>query len=232
MVKHNNEIPDNHMRKDWQRYIKTHFDQPFRRRRRALLRKQKAATKAPRPLDKLRPAVVCPTLKYNMRIRPGRGFSLLELKRVGLRPQYARTIGIAVDPRRRNRSLEGVTRNVKRLKKYLETLVLFPNKPKGKDARNKEKLVSYYTSISLARSRLSQFSRYVKTPLPLSRKPEPIRIVKVADVPDYNVFATLKNEKLVGKHHYKWRRHNKRLSFKRKKDQAKAAKKELKGDAE
>jgi large subunit ribosomal protein L13e len=232
MVAKNNQIADNHMRKDWQRYIKTHFDQPFRRKRRALLRKRKAATKAPRPLEKLRPAVVCPTLKYNMRIRTGRGFSLLELKRVGLRPHYARTIGIAVDPRRRNRSEEGLARNAKRLKKYLETLVLFPNKPKGKDARNQDKLVSYYTSVARARTRLSRYSRYVKEPLPLSHKKEITKVVNVSEVPDYNVFATLKNEKLVGKHHFKWRRHNKRLAFKRKRDQAKAAKKELKGDAE
>lgn len=60
--------------------MKTHFDQPSRAKRRAALRRKRAATKAPRPLRKLRPIVNCPTIKYNMRIRAGRGFSLLEIK--------------------------------------------------------------------------------------------------------------------------------------------------------
>ena len=80
MVKHNNVCPNIHMHKDYQRWIKTHFDQPLKKKRRNKLRKLKAATKAPRPLNKLRPIVTCPTQKYNMRIRAGRGFSLLELK--------------------------------------------------------------------------------------------------------------------------------------------------------
>ena len=62
---------------------------------------------------------------------------------------------------------------------------------------------------------------------------ENIPIVNVKDVPEYDAFATLKNEKLIGKHHYKWRRHNLKLAYKRKKEATKAAKKEAKGgDAE
>jgi len=133
MVRHNQPIPTVHLRKDWQRYIKTHFDQPTKRRRRAKLRRYKAATKAPRPLHKLRPIVSCPTQRHNMRVRAGRGFSILEIKKAGLNtPQYARTLGISVDLRRRNKSMEGLSRNVRRLKLYMERLVLFPLKPKGK----------------------------------------------------------------------------------------------------
>lgn len=40
----------------------------------------KVAKFAPRPVDKLRPIVRCPTIKYNRRVRAGRGFSLAELK--------------------------------------------------------------------------------------------------------------------------------------------------------
>lgn len=125
MVKHNNIRPNIHLHKDYQRWIKCHFNQPAQKRRRARLRRLKAATKAPRPFEKLRPVVSCPTQKYNMRIRAGRGFSLLELKDAKLTPQYARTIGIAVDARRRNRSQEGLARNVRRLKRYASNLVLF-----------------------------------------------------------------------------------------------------------
>ena len=43
-------------------------------------RQEKAAKVAPKPVDKLRPVVRCPTVKYNRRVRAGRGFSLAELK--------------------------------------------------------------------------------------------------------------------------------------------------------
>jgi large subunit ribosomal protein L13e len=35
---------------------------------------------APRPAELLRPAVHCPTVKYNTRLRAGRGFTLEEIK--------------------------------------------------------------------------------------------------------------------------------------------------------
>ena len=80
-MKHNNELPNNHFRKDWQRYIKTWLDQPMRKRRRRLARAKKAAAIAPRPVDGLlKPIVRCPTFKYNMKLRAGRGFTLEELK--------------------------------------------------------------------------------------------------------------------------------------------------------
>merc|ERR1712173_287102 len=60
----------------------------------------KAAKVAPRPLGKLRPVVSCPTYKYNLKQRAGRGFTLEEIKAAGLSKKFARTIGIAVDHRR------------------------------------------------------------------------------------------------------------------------------------
>jgi large subunit ribosomal protein L13e len=50
-----------------------------------------------------------------------------------LTSQYAQTIGIAVDYRRKNRSEEGLNENVQRLKAYQSKLVLFPKaSSKGK----------------------------------------------------------------------------------------------------
>ena len=54
--------------------------QPGRKSRRRNARLTKAAAVAPRPVDKLKPVVRCPTIKYNRRVRAGRGFSLAELK--------------------------------------------------------------------------------------------------------------------------------------------------------
>jgi large subunit ribosomal protein L13e len=48
------------------------------------------------------------------------------LKAAKISPKFARTIGIAVDFRRRNRSVESLTLNVQRLKAYKEKLILFP----------------------------------------------------------------------------------------------------------
>lgn len=85
MVKHNNVLPNQHFRKDWQIRVKTWFDQPGRKLRRRNNRVKKAAIQAPRPIDGLvRPAVRCQTLKYNTKLRKGRGFTITELKV----PQY------------------------------------------------------------------------------------------------------------------------------------------------
>jgi large subunit ribosomal protein L13e len=43
-----------------------------------------------------------------MKVRAGRGFSLDEIRAAGLHPKYARTIGISVDHRRRNKSTEAL----------------------------------------------------------------------------------------------------------------------------
>lgn len=48
----------------------------------------------------------------------------------GIPKKLAPTIGIAVDHRRRNRSLEGLQTNVQRLKTYKAKLVIFPRRAK------------------------------------------------------------------------------------------------------
>ncbi|KAI9793189.1 MAG: 60S ribosomal protein L13 [Peltula sp. TS41687] len=140
-IKHNQQIPNNHFHKDWQRRVRVHFDQPGRKKRRREARLQKAAKLAPRPVDKLRPIVRCPTIKYNRRVRAGRGFTFDELKEAGIPRKFARTIGIAVDHRRRNVSMESLTKNVERLKSYRARLILFPRvngKPKQGDASSEQ----------------------------------------------------------------------------------------------
>lgn len=158
-------------------------------------RQKKAIKIFPRPTaGALRPIVHGQTLKYNMKVRAGRGFTLEELKvssleliqistfsfvfytlilhilikinmkiielfqpivdlacaihfsslcnvfrlflwlfsftyqSAGIPRKLAPTIGIAVDHRRRNRSLEGLQTNVQRLKTYKAKLVVFPRR--------------------------------------------------------------------------------------------------------
>lgn len=140
-AKRNNIIPNGHFHKDWQRYIKLWFNQPMRKQRRHKKRVEKARLVAPRPVGLLRSVVSCPTLRYNMKLRLGRGFTLEELKQAGIHRKQARSIGIAVDKRRTNKSLESVQRNVQRLKQYRSRLILFPHnekKPHKGDATAEE----------------------------------------------------------------------------------------------
>jgi len=122
-------LPNRHFHKDWQERVKVTLDQPAKKLKRRLARKAKAQAIAPRPVaGLLRPAVRCPTRQYNTKVRAGRGFSLAELKEAGIPRKLARTIGIAVDHRRDNKSTESLQRNVERLKEYKSKLVVFPRK--------------------------------------------------------------------------------------------------------
>jgi large subunit ribosomal protein L13e len=152
-IKHNQKLVNNHFRKDWQRRVRTHFDQAGKKASRRTARQAKAAALAPRPLDKLRPVVRCPTIKYNRRARAGRGFTLAELKEAGIPRQLAPTIGISVDHRRQNLSEESLALNVARLKAYKERLILLPRKsnaPKKGDTKTDLSKVEKASLISAA----------------------------------------------------------------------------------
>ncbi|KAL3895240.1 MAG: hypothetical protein SGARI_007508 [Bacillariaceae sp.] len=137
MVKHNNVLPNIHCHKKYLESsrgplkVKLALNQASRKKSRRLARAKKAALLAPAPLQKLRPIVHCQTQKYSAKTRLGKGFTLEELKAVKITPKYARTIGIAVDHRRTNKSNESLELNVGRLKAYLDKLVVFK---KGQDA--------------------------------------------------------------------------------------------------
>ncbi|EKU22873.1 large subunit ribosomal protein L13e [Nannochloropsis gaditana CCMP526] len=142
MVRHNNVIPNQHFHKDWQTRVKTWFVQPAKKKARRLARKAKAAALAPRPTQLLRPVVHAPTQRYNHKTRLGRGFTMQELKEAGLTKKYAKSVGIAVDHRRTNLSVESLQANVQRLKEYKSKLIVFPmgrvKKPKAGDSSTAE----------------------------------------------------------------------------------------------
>ncbi|ODQ64596.1 ribosomal protein L13e [Nadsonia fulvescens var. elongata DSM 6958] len=141
----------NHFRKNWQERVKTHFDQPGKKVARRSARAAKAALVAPRPLDLLRPVVRAPTIKYNRKVRAGRGFSIEEVKAAGITAKYARTIGVAVDHRRQNRSVEAFETNVNRLKEYLAKLIVFTKKNK-KDVASAEQTLSAAAAFPIAQA--------------------------------------------------------------------------------
>jgi len=137
----NNVLHGNHFRKDWQRRVRTWFDQPGRKLRRRNARVAKASALGVRPLQPLRPAVRGQTIRYNSKLREGRGFTFAELKEAGVPRKAARGLGIIVDHRRRNLSEEGKAINVERLKAYRARLIVYPKKagkPKKGDASAEE----------------------------------------------------------------------------------------------
>uniref|UniRef100_A0A452G913 60S ribosomal protein L13 n=1 Tax=Capra hircus TaxID=9925 RepID=A0A452G913_CAPHI len=123
-----------HFHKDWQRRVATWFNQPAGK-----IRRRKAGQAKAR-----RPAV-----RDHRKVRAGRGFSLEELRVAGIHKKVARTFGISVDPRRRNKCTESRQANAQRLKEYCSKLILFPRKPsapkKGDSSAEELKLATQLT---------------------------------------------------------------------------------------
>ncbi|GAA5956423.1 hypothetical protein JCM3765_005658 [Sporobolomyces pararoseus] len=143
----------NHFRKDWQSRVKTWFDQPGKKHSRRLHRQAKAVKAGLRPTELLRPAVRCPTQRYNMKLRAGRGFTKQELKAAGIRRKEALSLGVPVDHRRRNASEEGLKLNVERLEAYKARLVVFPKKAgkvKKGDTEGADKSTERVSKVSAA----------------------------------------------------------------------------------
>jgi len=140
MVKHNNVLVNNHFRKRWADRVKTWFNQPARKAIRRRNRKVKAARVFPRPVSgNLRPVVHCPTQKYNMRVRSGRGFTIGELKTAGIAPCNAIGLGISIDKRRQDRSRETLNANVQRLKLYRSKQIIYPIRTHNRHPKKKSK---------------------------------------------------------------------------------------------
>ncbi|KGN53190.1 60S ribosomal protein L13-3 [Cucumis sativus] len=189
-MKHNNVIPSGHFRKHWQNYVRTWFNQPARKTRRRNARQEKAVKNFPRPTaGPLRPVVHGQTLKYNMKVRAGRGFSLEELKAAGIPKKLAPTIGISVDHRRRNRSLESLQANVQRLKTYKAKVVVFPRRARKFKAGDS-------TPEELANA------TQVQGPyLPIGREKASVELVKVTEeMKSFKAYDKLRVERTNARH--------------------------------
>ncbi|KAG4079008.1 hypothetical protein HA402_001663 [Bradysia odoriphaga] len=187
MGKGNNMIPNAHFHKYWQQHVRTWFNQPARKQRRRQNRIKKAKALFPRPAaGPLRPVVRCPSIRYHTKLRIGRGFSVEELKGAKITPKFAQTIGIAVDYRRRNKSVEGIQENVQRLKEYRSRLILFPIHDKKKLRKGE--------ATEEERKLATQFQGPI---LPLS-KPEPVvEFRKITDdEKKFSAFHTLRRARV------------------------------------
>lgn len=139
-IKHNNIVPNVHFRKWWQKYVRTWFNQAGRKKTRRTARAKKVEKMSPRPIGLLRPAVHPATVRYNFKLRVGRGFTLQELRAAKIAPAKAKSIGICVDHRRHNHCQESLDLNVARLAEYKSKLMILPrkNKPRKGDSTRAE----------------------------------------------------------------------------------------------
>jgi large subunit ribosomal protein L13e len=149
----------------------------------------------------LRPAVRGQTNRYNGKIKLGRGFTVRELREAGVRGvEYARSIGIAVDLRRKDTSNESLKLNASRLKEYLAKLILYPRSA-GKYEKNAPIAEAKESVLAGPNSKVQNTHRQV-IPLP---KPEIgyswTNITK--EMKDVNAFKTLRTELKTSKGFYK-----------------------------
>ncbi|CAK9022998.1 60S ribosomal protein L13-2 (Cold-induced protein C24B) [Durusdinium trenchii] len=197
----NNVIPNVHFRKvngcqagrKNRVFMRTWLNQAGRKKRRANARKEKAAKVFPRPsAGLLRPLVHPPTQRYNMKLRLGKGFTLDELKEAKIPRKFAKTIGIAIDHRRRNRCTESLQRNVERLKLYMSKLVLFPKKSGAKGVKKGDTPRSELQNV--AQNTLKEI-----IPVPKTEKRIKARAI-TAEEKEFKAYATLKKARTAA--HY------------------------------
>jgi len=108
------------------------FNQPSKKVARRTACLDKAKRLASCLIGQLRPVVRGQIIKYNSKVRAGRGFTLAELKSAKVNKNEARGLGISVDHRRKNRNQEALSQNVERLKAYRSKLIVFPRNPTSK----------------------------------------------------------------------------------------------------
>merc|ERR1711935_641266 len=126
----------------------------------------------------------------NLKQRTGRGFSLEELKAAGFSKKYAMTVGIAVDHRRRNKSVESLQLNTQRLKEYKRKLILFPlssKKPRKGDSTPEE---------------LSKAVQLAGAVMPVKPQQKRIRAMEVTDeMKNFKAFQTIRQARAFQRLH-------------------------------
>ena len=135
-------LPNVHLNKDWQEKVRTFFNQPAKKLKRRKTRAAKAKRIGPNPTHLLRPVVRGQTRRYNNKQKLGRGFTLNELKQAGIHGvNYARSLGVVIDRRRKDTNAETQKLNADRIKEYLNKMILYPRKVVAKKPQKKEATV-------------------------------------------------------------------------------------------
>jgi len=114
------------------------------------------------------------TRKYAGKQRIGRGFTLAEVRAAKLTPAFARTVGIAVDHRRKNKNEENMALNVARLTAYKSKLILFPRRA-GKPKKGE---INDSTDAQVKAAKQNNASAVLALPVKAAAAPEYVKITK------------------------------------------------------
>lgn len=209
-------LPNVHLAKDWQEKVRTFFNQPAKKLKRRQARSAKAKRLGPNPTHLLRPVVRGQTRRYNNKQKLGRGFTLEELKKAGISGvNYARSLGIVFDRRRKDCNEETLKTNADRLKEYLNKMILHPRK--GKVAKAPQKKEATGDQIKFAET---QPQNTTKSIIALPKPESAFSFTEINDkLKNEIVYKTLRKE---------WKEEtgfNRKLEAKKKKAAEKAASK-------
>jgi len=131
-------------------------------------------------------------VRYNAKVRLGRGFTLEELKGAGLTKAFAQTIGVAVDHRRKNKSEGPLAENIARLKKYQAQLILWPKRRETPKHPRKANEASHEE-----RSKTEQFTGEL---LPITHKDVRVKAQVVEPMGKGSAFVTLRRARADAKY--------------------------------
>lgn len=183
-------LPNVHLNKDWQEKVKTFFNQPGKKLRRRKLRAARAKKISPNPTHLLRPGVRGQTRRYNNKIKLGRGFTLTELKLAGIKGiNYARSIGISIDKRRKDTCSETQKMNAERIKEYVSKMILHPRKKADKKPQVLEATPNQLKSSEAVQQNTT------KTVIPLAQPESAFSWGDITkDMKEKSVYKTLRKE--------------------------------------
>lgn len=118
------------------------------------------------------------------------GFTLEEIKAAGLGVAFARSIGIAVDHRRKNRCQESLDVNRKRLQAYVGKLVLYPRHGKTLVTKAKGGILN----DTPAEAQKVTDNPQANAPLPLIRRVKSVSTGDVTKLKKDRVFRMIRQE--------------------------------------
>ena len=170
--------------------VRTYFSQPAKKLRRRQRRAERCRKLGPNPTHSLRPAVRGMSRRYNNKIRLGRGFTVAELKLAGIKGvNYARSIGISIDKRRRDTCSETQKVNAERIKEYINKMILYPRKKADKKPQIKEATEDQLKSAE------AQSQNTTRTVIPLPTLESGVSWSNIsAEMKELKVYKTLRTE--------------------------------------
>jgi len=96
------------------------------------------------------------------------------VRAAGLTPAFARSVGIAVDHRRKNKSEEGQALNVARLTAYKSKLILFPRK----EGKPKKGEINDSTDAQVKAAKQNSKASVLALPAKAAAAPEFVKLTK------------------------------------------------------